>query len=280
MSLLAPPVAGVGPVIPAGMHGGVRLRAERIAGRTRITHLACRPPLQVLRAHHVDPGWPDLASVILASPAGGILQGDRITIDITVGPGARLRVGTQSATRLYRSPDRHARQVVRLEVEAGGYLEYVPDPYIPYAGSRFISGTTAIVAADASVIIGEVIAPGRAARGEVLAFERFESTVEIARPDGTLLATDAVILDRREPIRVVGALGRYVAVGTLLVVHAGFPPSILRDAQDDRGGPVVSIGVSTLPNDAGAWLRVLADGLGGAVGILEAARVAARRALL
>ena len=280
MSVIAPAVGRIGPAIPQGMQGGVRLRAERIAGRTRITDLACRPPLQILRAHHVDPGRPDLASVILASPSGGILQGDQLTIDIRVGSGARLRVGTQSATRLYRAPAGEARQVVRLEVEAGGYLEYLPDPFIPYAGSRFTSRTTAIVTSDAALIIGEAVAPGRAARGEILAFERFESTVEITRPDGTLLATDAVILDRREPMRAVGALGRYVAVGTLLVIVSGFSPSILRDAGNDRGRPAVGVGASTLPNDAGAWLRVLSDRLGEAVGVLEAAHIAARQALV
>jgi urease accessory protein len=279
VSITAPTAGRVGPAIKAGMQGGVKLRVERIADRTRITDLACQPPLQILRAHHVDQGRPDLASVILASPSGGILQGDQLTIHIRVGPGARLRVGTQSATRIYRAPIGEARQVVRLEVEPGGYLEYLPDPFIPYAGSQFISGTTAIVAADAALIIGEVVAPGRAARGEILAFERFESTVEIARPDGMLLATDAVILDRREPMRVVGALGRYVAVGTLLVIRSGFSPSILRDAVNDHGGPTVSIGASTLPNDAGAWVRVLSDGLGEAVAVIEAAHLAATQAL-
>ena len=278
--MIATAAGRAGPAIQPGMQGGVQLRAEHIAGRTRITDLVCRPPLQILRAHHLDRGRPDLASVILASPAGGILQGDQLAIDIRVGSGARLRVGTQSATRIYRAPRGKAQQVVRLEVEAGGYLEYLPDPVIPYAGSQFISGTAGIVAADAALIIREVVAPGRAARGEILAFERFESTVEIARPDGTLLATDAVILDRREPMRVVGALGRYVAVGTLIVIRSGFSPSILRDAAIQRGGPPVSFGASNLPNDAGAWLRVLSDSLGEAVAVLDAAHAAARQALL
>ena len=279
MSVIAPPTGRVGPAVLSGMQGGVQLRAERIGGRTRITELVCRPPLQVLRAHHLDRGRPDLASVILASPAGGILQGDELTIDIRVGPGARLRAGTQSATRIYRAPAGEARQIVRLEVEAGGYLEYLPDPFIPYAGSRFTSATTAIVSADGALIIGEVVAPGRAARGEMLAFERFESTVEIYRPDGTLQVSDAVILDRREAMRVVGALGRYVSVGTLLVIRSGFSPSILRDAASDLAGRAVSVGASSLPNDTGAWLRVLAERLGDAVAVIEAAHAGARLGL-
>ena len=278
--MIASPPDRVGPAVPSGMQGGVQLRAERIAGRTRITDLTCRPPLQVLRAHHLDRERPDLASVILASPAGGILQGDQLTIDIRVGPGARLRLGTQSATRIYRAPAGEARQVVRLEVEAGAYLEYLPDPFIPYAGSRFTCATTAIVAEDAALIVTEVVAPGRAARGEILAFERFESTIEIRRPDDRLLATDAVILDRAEPMRVVGALGRYVAVGTLLVIRSGFSSSILRDAALDHRGRSVSVGASSLPNDAGAWLRVLAERLGDAVAVIDAAQAAVGQDLL
>jgi urease accessory protein len=262
------------------MRGGIRLRAELVAGRTRITDLACRPPLQVLRAHHVEAERPDVASVILASPAGGVLQGDQLAIDIRVGPGARLRVGTQSATRIYRTPMIPASQVVRLEVESGAYLEYVPDPLIPYAGSEFSSSTTAIVAEDAALVMREVVAPGRAARGEILAFERFESIVEVERPDGSLLASDAVILDRRESMSEIGALGRYVAVGTLLVIHSGFPASILRDAGLSEEEPNLMVGASSLPNDAGAWSRVLADRLGEVVRVIDAQHAASRRALL
>jgi len=262
-----------------GMHGGVRVLAELIDGRTRITDLACRPPLQVLRAHHLDRGRPDLASVIMASPAGGTLQGDRLTIDIEVGPGAALRVGTQSATRIYRSPLSEAQQVVRLAVAAGGYLEYVPDPYIPYAGSRFRSRTTATVDRDGALVVVEVVGPGRAARGEVLAYERFESKIDICRTDGALLASDAVILDRREPLRDVGVLGRHVALGTLLVVRAGFPPAILLDAGRSTSSTGV-FGASSLPNDAGAWVRVLTDSLPDAVRIIGACNDAVRQALL
>jgi urease accessory protein len=228
----------------------------------------------------VEPELPDVAAVILASPAGGVLQGDQLTIDFHVGPDARLRVGTQSATRIYRTPASEARQVVRLEVDARGYLEYSPDPFIPYAGSRFSTRTLATVAEDAALLMSEAVAPGRAARGEILAFERFESSLEIARPGGMLLATDAVILDRDEPMRAVGALGRRLAVGSLLVVRSGFSPSILRDSANDRASSGVSVGASTLPNGAGAWLRVIADELGDAVAVIESAQRAARQVIL
>ena len=63
---------------PRGAHGLLRLRAEVVAGVTRLTVVEQRPPLAVMRAHHLDAAVPDLASVTVISPAGGILQGDRL----------------------------------------------------------------------------------------------------------------------------------------------------------------------------------------------------------
>jgi urease accessory protein len=278
MSAPAAPTATPLPRRVAGMSGGVRLRASSVAGRTRITELSCRPPVQVLRAHHVDPDRPDIASVILASPSGGILQGDRLSIDLAVGSGAALRVGTQSATRLYRSPDAEACQEVRLEVASGGLLEYLPEPIIPFAGSCFRSETVGVVATDATLVLWEVVGAGRVSRGEILAFDRFESTLEILRPDGTLLATDTVTLDRAVSIQAIGNLGRHRAVGTLFVVRQDVDPERLRDAvRDDRFDPAIaigdiSVGASSLPNRAGAWLRVLGAGHGDVLAALAAAR--------
>ena len=257
------------------MRGGVLLQVELVAGRTRITELACRPPLQILRAHHVDPKRPDLASVILASPSGGILQGDDLTIDIRVGRGARLRVLTQSATRIYRAPVSEARTTVKVEVDSEGYLEYLPDPIIPYAGSRFRSRATFTVAETGTLIAWEVVAPGRVARDEILAFARFESSVEIVRPDGTLLATDAIVLDDREGFRVVGALGANVAFGTLYLVRSRADPAILRGADGSAAALPVSVGASSLPFGAGAWLRVLGDSQSSVAALLAGAYQAA-----
>jgi urease accessory protein len=264
-----------------GMRGGVRIRAELVGGRTRITDLACHPPLQVLRAHHVDADRPDLASVMLASPAGGILQGDGLSIDVAVGAGARLGIGTQSASRVYRTPAAEATQVARFEVARGGYLEYLPEPWIPYAGSRLRSRTTLILDPAGAAILVETIGPGRAARGEILAFDHFESVLEIERPDGTLLATDAVVLQGgRRTLGRVGLLGDHLALATVMVLRAGFGPDPLRFAaaasRAAQGSSRVTFGASSLPNEAGAWLRVLAADLGEAATVVAAAVAAAR----
>lgn len=265
---------------PRGMVGAVRMTAAVVGRRTRITDLHWRPPLQVLRAHHLDPIVPDLAYVTVTSPAGGVLGGDRLEVAVHVGPAARLHVSTPSATRLYRMPTVGAELRTQLCVEAGAYLEYLPDPYIPFAGSRFTSRTTVEIADDATLLLWEIVAPGRAARGEILRFDRFESVLEIGRPGEGALAVDAVILDSRERLEAPGLLGGFAAVGTLTVVRRGFGPDAIRGALEALDPARTMAGASSLPADSGAWLRVLAPDTRSVSEALRTAFEAVRRDLL
>jgi urease accessory protein len=226
-----------------------------------------------MRAHHLDPALPDMAFVIVSSPGGGVLQGDRLEVSVDVEASARLHLDTSSATRLYRMPDAEARSRVELRVGPGACLELVPDPYVPFAGTRFVQETRAVVDETGVLLLAEVVAAGRAAHGEALRYERFESVLDVRRPSGELLFRDAC---RLVPGEGVPAPGR-PALGTLHVVAAGFAPGLLVEA---AGAPAAYAGASELPNGAGAWLRVLAADLATAAEVVDAGWRAARRALL
>jgi urease accessory protein len=260
--------------------GHLRLRADRVGGRTRLTELECRAPLQLMRCHHLDAALPDMAYATIVSPSGGVLQGDHLSIDVKAGRGARLHLDTPSALRLYRMPDGPAEQEVSLVVEEGGYLEYLPDPAIPFAGADFASRTRTEVAETATLILAEAVTAGRAARGEVHQFQRYESVVEIARPGGPVLALDATILDPIDGLAAPGRLGSYAASGALYVVHAGFDPRLLHEAIADAAGPDLMAGASSLPSDLGAWLKVLGPNGPAVSALLGRAAAAAHHAIL
>ena len=73
----------------------------------------------------------------IISPSGGILQGDRYRIDITLSNNAFAHVTTQSATRIYKMERNFATQMVNVVVEEGSHFEYIPDQIIPFRNSRF-----------------------------------------------------------------------------------------------------------------------------------------------
>jgi urease accessory protein len=265
------------PPVVAGSEGLLRLIVAVVAGRTRIVDLECRGPVQVLRCHYLDAGAPDMAFVMMASPGGGVLQGDHLTIDVRVQEGARLNLATQSATRLYRMPHGGARIEMRFEVERAAYLEHLPDPWVPFADSRVSIETEVVADPTATILLSEVVAPGRAARGEILQQRRFESCVVVRRPSGQLLFTDATVLDSGAALDDPGMLGAGRAVGSFHAIGPNIAPGALRAAMPASNGYA---GASSLPNDAGAWLRVIAHDTGEAARVVAAAHAAVRTAVV
>jgi urease accessory protein len=139
------------------VRGRLSIEFFREAEYTRAHVAERRPPLAVVRAFELADG---AALVHVHNVSGGVLGGDDLEIDVTVGPNARALVTTPSATQLYRSADgREAHQRTRVRVEAGGMLELLPDPLIPFAGSIYRQSTTIDLGEGASLYWWEIVAP-------------------------------------------------------------------------------------------------------------------------
>jgi urease accessory protein len=169
-------------------------------------------------------------------------------------------------------------------VAPGGWLEHLPDPWLPYAGSRMRADTRCVVDPDGILMVSESVMAGRLARGERFGLDRFESILRIERPDGSLVARDCLRIDHDEPPMAVGRFGDALVAGTLVVVAAGMDAESLRRAVDPvwGDGPAggVQVGVSGLADAAGAWLRVLGPDAGSVMRIIGVARAAVRETLL
>src|SRR4051812_50204832 len=63
---------------------------------------------------------------VIVNTGGGMTGGDRFSIDMTVGAGARLIAGTAAAEKIYRSTGPDAEMDVTLDVHAGGALARLP----------------------------------------------------------------------------------------------------------------------------------------------------------
>nr|WP_223183083.1 MULTISPECIES: urease accessory protein UreD [unclassified Streptomyces] len=232
-------------------------------GRTELVRRYQKTPLQIMRPLWIDPLRPDTAYVYLMATGGGVVQADRYRIDAHCGPGAHVHLTTQAATKIFRMEWDYASQLVHLGVAPGAYLEYLPDPLIAFRESRFYQRTRVTVAPGATAVVGETLTAGRLARGERHDYRVLASDLEITRPDGTLLALDTQRLlpgaDRR------GVTGPAVFAGhdhlaTLFVVSDLRPAREIADtlhrALDGRD---LTYGVSVLPEECGAWLRLVED---------------------
>lgn len=143
----------------------------------------------------------------LINTAGGIVQGDRLALSLRLAGGCGARITTQSANKIYGMDRNCAIQTTAIELDAGSYLEYAPEPNIPYAGSRFFQFNTLRLNRDSTLLYWDVLYPGRYGRGEVfdrcVYFSRLDAFI-----DGEPALVDTVLIDpeRQDPL-AAGIMG-------------------------------------------------------------------------
>lgn len=245
-----------------GKNGHLRLGFEPRLERSVLTTLHRRAPLIVQQALYWDEEMPGLPCVCMISNAGGILQGDRNTIEVELAPGAQAHINTQSATRIHEMDANYATQDQTLSLSAGAYLEFLPHPIVPHKHSRFAQRTTISIEQTATLIYSEVLLAGRKhyGSGEAFEYDVFSSLVSAARPDGSSLFTERFVIEpARTGISHLGVMGDYHVFGNLIIltpkVHAERLFEAVAPGFDAEAG--LASGASRLPNDAGIIFKVL-----------------------
>ena len=277
------PLEGALPVGAPGKVGLLELSLARSGGATRVVRQRQRAPLHVYRPIHLDPNVPEMAFLFIQQFGDGFVGGDRCQVKIDCGPDTAVHVTTQAATNLYRAERNYATQLVELNVGPGAVLEYLPDAVVPFRGSCFFQRTRLIADPSSTVIFGEMLLPGRVARGEVHAYDLYWAETEARRPDGSLLFADVLRLRPAEGTgpRSIGLLGGNDVVATLYVLTQRAPAvDLVELTREALAGDQVLAGASELPNGCGVSIRILGPTSKEARAALTDAWSAARRTLL
>lgn len=259
-----------------GRDGLLRLRFERRGTTTVVAGCRSTLPLQVL----APIGLEDPAAVVsILNPTGGLVGGDRLDIEVTVGAGAHACLTTPSATKVYRTAGETAEQRIRLRLGPRAILEWVPEHTIPFAGSALQQCIDVELGEDARLILVDGYAAGRIAQGEAWQFARLESAIAIRDGRGWRLH-DRFILGGGRPWTGVGATDGHPYFATMIVMGAvdltSLPGAI---GTAFEGRPDVAVGVGALAR-GGVVVRALAADAPALLEILEAVWALARPALL
>jgi urease accessory protein len=218
-------------------------------------------PLQALEP--MDLTGDGSATLLLLNPTGGVLGGDRLETEVSLGPGSRVCLSTPSATRVYRSPEHPAVQRVSITLGAGATLEWLPDHLIPSPGARLRQMTEVTMASGAALLYLDGWAAGRAARGEAWGFDLLDSSLLVRDAAGSLVRERAILTGGPRPDGLGGTEG-FGYVATFVALRAGEPTSgagwgeLAEAVQDDLDmvAPDCRAGVTTLGR-GGVLVRLL-----------------------
>jgi urease accessory protein len=219
-----------------------------------------RAPIQTYQPVYLDPGRPDMAFLYLLQAGDGLVQGDRYRVEIACEADAAVHITTLSMTNVFAARQNYASMLVNLDVGPGAVLEYLPDPVVPFRGSRLFQRTKVVTDPGATVIIGETLLPGRIARQEIHAYDAFIAETAVTRRDGSEILSDAlhVVPVRGDRAESLGLLGPLPVVSSLYMISdLADPRTLVAELRNALGGvPDVMAGVSELPNRAGAVVRI------------------------
>lgn len=216
-------------------------------GTTALPELHSAVPIVLRRTGALGPE----ARVHLVGGAAGPLGGDQLRLEIVVGPGAVLRIRSVAATVvLPGARGKPSAWDIDVRVEAGGLLDYAPEPLVVAAGANHLTRTRIDVAEGAGLRWREELVCGR--HGEEPGTNR--TKLMVCHDGHPLLAHSLTVGPGAPHWNSAGVLGDARAVGTVLyagteVAHApppGAGPNLAIGALEGPGVLVTAVAADAL----------------------------------
>ena len=158
-----------------------------------------------------------------------------------------------------------ARHCVTIRADEGSFIEYLPDPMILFPKAKMYSGTVVRLHPSATVIMADAFMHHAPTTEDPLAqqesFTEYHNDTRVEAPDGTLLCLDRYRISGAQfSSGYSGVMGENTIQGTFVLLNrshdtTGLGASIRSFLESGFAGYA---GLSSLPNDCGIWVRLVA----------------------
>lgn len=148
-------------------------------GTTRLVERRHSGPLRVQKPLYPEGGT--VCHAIIVHPPGGVVGGDQLALQATVGDGARAFLTTPGAAKWYKANGKVSRQTVRLEAGDGAAIEWLPQETIFFNHAHVELEQDIVLDAGAAYLGCEILCMGRRASGETFGAGRVVQRTRIRR---------------------------------------------------------------------------------------------------
>ncbi len=212
-----------------GWHGNLNLVYASSTGNTQLIHARSQAPLKIQRPFY--PEGADVCHSVILHTAGGVVGGDRLSLDFHLQPNAKALITTAAASKIYRSNGKTARQTIKMQVDAGACLEWLPQETIIFNGAIYRQDLRVELAPGATWLGWEITRFGRTARGEKFLQGEWRSNTEIWQEKKPLWIDRQWLPAGSEIIDSPHGLGGEAIAASLAWVGRSVPPEIVQKAR-------------------------------------------------
>ncbi|URE25544.1 UreD urease accessory protein [Musa troglodytarum] len=172
-----------------------RAVVEMVGGKSTVTRCFSCYPLKLIFPNKVGSSKSDAVWIYALSYGGGIVSGDQISLEISVGDGCTAALTTQASTKVYKSVDsKCSEQFLEARVGRNALLAVIPDPVTCFS-----------------------TASGRHESGERWEFDRYKSTNHIYLDGDQPLFLDSVLLDKGCGASVAELMQEYQVMAMVII---------------------------------------------------------------
>jgi len=248
----------------SGKVGLLRLKFEENSdkNKTVITDQYSQVPLYTQKALYYDENLPNMAHLFIMSPSGGILQGDRYRMDISLANNAVSHITTQGATRIYKMNSNYATQLININIGKDCYLEFIPDQIIPFRNSRYYQKVSLNVDPSATLIYSEIIVPGRVAMGELFSYDLcYLKTIGQNIEKNIKFVDNCMLKPKNQNMNTLGMFGNHTVLASVYILTKNENALILNKKINSiiKNNDEVSGGSTILPNNSGLVVRLMCN---------------------
>ncbi|EPS69074.1 hypothetical protein M569_05694, partial [Genlisea aurea] len=192
-----------------------KVEVERIGGRTKLVRCFSKYPFKFIVPNKVGPSETDAVWIYLLTYGGGIVSGDSIAYDVSVGDGCTAVLTTQSSTKVYKSVESRCSEQI---LEASSLLAVIPDPVTCFSTARYSQTQSFRVKAGSSLLLVDWISSGRHETGEKWCFDHYVSTNNMFFEDGQPIFLDKMLLEKHNQCSIASRLRGYQSIAMIVLL--------------------------------------------------------------
>ena len=180
------------------MDSAIKINAEKESQKTVLKESYHSAPYKL--TYYGSPSFHEHLEMIIMSASPGVMDEDKLTIDVHVKESAELKLFTQSFNKVHPMKI-GAVQETQIQLDKNAIFHYIPHPITPFKDSIFLAKNEIHMDRDSVLIWGDIICSGRVHMKESFVFTQLHSLTKIYKDNKLIFIDNQFLSPAKQPIQ-------------------------------------------------------------------------------